>query len=93
MTAGSDVFSDMMKEFAIASANKGIRRAMEKGRPMDPWNHFDKGFIRLRLQEEIAEWQNSVGYSTTLEMDELKDIACLAGSLWAILTGWKEAAK
>lgn len=87
------VFEKMMQEFAAASSAKGITRASQYGRPMDPWNHYDEAFIRQRLKEEIAEWENTIGYATVAEIDELKDIANLAGSLWALLTRYGNSVK
>lgn len=79
-----ETFRAALSEFMEKVGDKAIRRAREKGRPMDPWNHYPPVFISLRLNQEIKEWQKSKKF-TDAELDELYDIAALACSrFWAV---------
>jgi hypothetical protein len=93
-------FKDALDAFMSHVAEKAIRRAKEKGRPMDPWNVYEPEFIRARLVEEIGEWlanyttndnENNNGTEQwQAESDELYDITALACSLWMTKESRKE---
>ena len=49
MSDDPQVFRNALLKFAYAVGDKAVRRAKEKGRPMDPWNEYEPEFIRGRL--------------------------------------------
>ena len=85
-------FREALDEFVVEVAEKATRRAKEKGRPLDPWNHYEPEFIRARLIEEIGEFlskyttfdneDNNGIHEWREENSELFDITALACSLW-----------
>jgi len=90
--ADANVFRKALNDFIAEVAEKAIRRANQKGRPFDPWNHYEPEFIRARLVEEIGEFlsryttfdnENNNGIDQwNEENSELFDITALACSLW-----------
>jgi len=70
-------------DFIEAMVAKAVRKSVEHGRPMDPWNHHSGEFFSRRMMEELEELMEAdVADDREGVMEELIDVANFAMFRW-----------